>query len=65
MMHDKALAWAPSRIQDDVWTRHILPGLAGAEPSTGPVDWGTPGGGGVEGGAIEQNIYAAKNVCYY
>ena len=41
-------------IQDDVWTRRILPGLAGAEPSPGPVDWGGPGGGGVEGGALNE-----------
>jgi hypothetical protein len=37
-----------------VWNRHILPGLAGAEPSPGPVDLGRPGGGGLEGGASKK-----------
>ena len=37
-----------------MWNRHILQGLAGPEPSPGPVDWGRPGGGGVEGGASNE-----------
>ena len=53
-LHDKSLGLAPSRIQDNVWTRHILPGQSGAEPYPGPVDWGRPGGGGVEGGASNE-----------
>jgi hypothetical protein len=32
-LHDEDLAEAPSRIQENVWTRHVLPGLAGAEPT--------------------------------
>ena len=64
-MHDKSLARAPSRIQDDVWTWHILPGLAGAKPSPGPVDWGRPGGGGggggVEGGASNENLSSEEH----
>ena len=34
--------------------RLILPGVAGAEPSPGAVDWGRSGGGGVEGGASSE-----------
>ena len=65
ILHGKSLAWAPSLIQDDVRTRRILPGIAGAEPSPGQVDWGRPGGGGVDGGASNEDLSRKEHMLDY